>query len=130
MQVKQENINSILIKIASPQFSSTGIVLPQYNLIITTLQNIYGNKQILIAGERFPRTLAKVLFIDSTYNFACIEAPAGVIFPNIKVADSEKLKVDERKDNNKEVNLGFTAEEAQLEAERCMRCYYLGMVAV
>ncbi len=96
MQVKQENINSILIKIASPQFSSTGIVLPQYNLIITTLQNIYGNKQILIAGERFPRTLAKVLFIDSTYNFACIEAPAGVIFPNIKVADSEKLKVDEK----------------------------------
>ena len=26
--------------------------------------------------------------------------------------------------------LGFTAQEAQAEAERCMRCYYLGMVAV
>ena len=43
---------------------------------------------------------------------------------------SEKLSVDERKDNNREVNLGFTATEAQAEAERCMRCYYISMVAV
>jgi formate dehydrogenase beta subunit len=43
---------------------------------------------------------------------------------------SEKLATEVRKDNNKEVNLGFTAQEAQAEAERCMRCYYLSMVAV
>jgi serine protease Do len=95
MQNIKADIKSVLIKIASPKLSSTGIVLPQYNFIITALQNIYGNKQVLIAGERFPRTLAKVLFIDPICNFACIEAPAGVIFPNIKFADNEKLKVDE-----------------------------------
>lgn len=50
--------------------------------------------------------------------------------PGLPREHSEKLAVDVRKDNNKEVNLGFTAEEAQAEAERCMRCYYLGMVAV
>jgi len=44
--------------------------------------------------------------------------------------ESEKLETEVRKDNNKEVNLGFTAQEAQAEAERCMRCYYIGMVAV
>ena len=43
---------------------------------------------------------------------------------------SEKLEVDERKDNNREVNLGFTQEEAIAEAERCMRCYYISMVQV
>jgi formate dehydrogenase beta subunit len=43
---------------------------------------------------------------------------------------SEKLHVDERKDNNREVNLGFTQEEAISEAERCMRCYYISMVAI
>jgi len=43
---------------------------------------------------------------------------------------SEKLEANERKDNNKEVNFGFSAKEAQFEAQRCMRCYYLGMVAV
>lgn len=50
--------------------------------------------------------------------------------PGLPREVSEKLETDERKDNNKEVNLGFTAQEAQAEAERCMRCYYLGMVTV
>jgi len=44
-------------------------------------------------------------------------------------SESEKLAVDERKYNNLEVNLGFTAEQAISEAERCMRCYYISMVA-
>ncbi|MBD3840338.1 MAG: FAD-dependent oxidoreductase [Campylobacterales bacterium] len=50
--------------------------------------------------------------------------------PGIPREHSEKLATEARIDNNKEVNLGFTAQEAQAEAERCMRCYYLGMVAV
>ena len=49
--------------------------------------------------------------------------------PGLARVVSEKLDVDERKDNNKEVNLGFTQEEAIAEAERCMRCYYIAMVA-
>ena len=50
--------------------------------------------------------------------------------PGIPRQESEKLGVDERKDNQREVNLGFTGEEAIAEAERCMRCYYISMVAV
>jgi len=50
--------------------------------------------------------------------------------PGIPREVSEKLGVDERKTNNLEVNLGFTGEEAIAEAERCMRCYYIAMVAV
>ena len=50
--------------------------------------------------------------------------------PGLPRAVSEKLSVQERKDNNKEVNLGFTGDEAIAEAERCMRCYYISMVAV
>jgi len=50
--------------------------------------------------------------------------------PGLPREVSEKLETEVRKDNNKEVNLGFTAQEAAAEAERCMRCYYLGMVAV
>ncbi len=49
--------------------------------------------------------------------------------PGLPRAVSEKLPVDVRKDNNQEVNLGFTQEEAISEAERCMRCYYIAMVA-
>jgi formate dehydrogenase beta subunit len=43
---------------------------------------------------------------------------------------SEKLPVDERKYTQDEVNLGFTHEQAVNEASRCMRCYYIAMVAV
>jgi formate dehydrogenase beta subunit len=50
--------------------------------------------------------------------------------PGIPRQVSEKLEVDERRDNNREVNLGFTGEQAIAEAERCMRCYYISMVAV
>lgn len=43
---------------------------------------------------------------------------------------SEKLHVNDRINNNKEVNFGFTQDEAIAEAERCMRCYYIATVAV
>jgi formate dehydrogenase beta subunit len=48
--------------------------------------------------------------------------------PGLPREHSSVLSVDVRKDNNKEVNLGFTQEEAMSEAERCMRCYYIAMV--
>ena len=44
-------------------------------------------------------------------------------------AKSEVLDVEIRKYNNDEVNFGFTQEQAIAEAERCMRCYYIAMVA-
>ncbi|HHD77431.1 MAG TPA: formate dehydrogenase, partial [Campylobacteraceae bacterium] len=44
--------------------------------------------------------------------------------------ESEKLDVDTRKYSQEEVNLGFTHEQAVNEASRCMRCYYIAMVAV
>ncbi|SFV75518.1 Glutamate synthase [NADPH] small chain [hydrothermal vent metagenome] len=48
--------------------------------------------------------------------------------PGLPRQQSTILDVDDRKDNNKEVNLGFTQEEAISEADRCMRCYYIAMV--
>ncbi len=50
--------------------------------------------------------------------------------PGLPRQVSEKLTVEERKHTNLEVNLGFTQEQAIAEAERCMRCYYIAMVAV
>ena len=44
--------------------------------------------------------------------------------------ESEKLGVNDRMTNNVEVNFGLTRQEAIDEASRCMRCYYIGMVAV
>ena len=49
--------------------------------------------------------------------------------PGLAREESEVLDVDVRKFNNMEVNLGFTQEQALNEADRCMRCYYIAMVA-
>jgi len=49
--------------------------------------------------------------------------------PGIPRQSSEVVDVDIRKSSNVEVNLGFTQEQAISEAERCMRCYYIAMVA-
>jgi len=84
---------------------------------------IYDGKCTLTDDEIMEDHLSKIKVYDKN------EKITGWI-PGLPRAESEKLGVDERKDNNKEVNLGFTGEEAIAEAERCMRCYYISMVAV
>ena len=50
--------------------------------------------------------------------------------PGVPREQSEIVPANDRKFNNLEVNLGFTQEQAIAESERCMRCYYIAMVAV
>ena len=84
---------------------------------------IYDGKCTLTDDEIMEDHLARLKVYDKN------EKITGWM-PGIPRQVSEKLGVDERKDNQREVNLGFTGEEAISEAERCMRCYYISMVAV
>jgi formate dehydrogenase beta subunit len=84
---------------------------------------IYDGKCTLLDDEIMEDHLARLKVYDKK------EKITGWM-PGIPRAVSEKLETEERKDNQKEVNLGFTGEEAISEAERCMRCYYISMVAV
>lgn len=84
---------------------------------------IYEGKISLTDDEIMEDHLAKLKVYDKN------EKITGWM-PGLPRAVSEKLGIDERKTNNKEVNLGFSGEEAIAEAERCMRCYYISMVAV
>ena len=84
---------------------------------------IYDGKCTLLDDEIMEDHLNKLRVYDKK------ESVTGWM-PNIPREVSEKLSTDERKTNQKEVNLGFTGQEAISEAERCMRCYYISMVAV
>jgi formate dehydrogenase beta subunit len=84
---------------------------------------IYTGETTLTDDEIMEDHLAKLKVYDKN------EKITGWM-PGLPRAVSEKLSVEERKDNQKEVNLGFTGDEAIAEAERCMRCYYISMVAV
>ncbi|MDQ7046074.1 MAG: FAD-dependent oxidoreductase [Sulfurimonas sp.] len=48
--------------------------------------------------------------------------------PGVPREHSMVLDAAFRRENNEEVNLGFTQEQALAEADRCMRCYYIAMV--
>ncbi len=84
---------------------------------------IYEGKVSLTDDEIMEDHLGKIKVYDKK------EKVTGWM-PGIPRVVSEKLGVEERSTNNLEVNLGFTGEEAIAEAERCMRCYYISMVAV
>ena len=84
---------------------------------------IYDGKCTLLDDEIMEDHLSRLKVYDKK------EKVTGWM-PGIPRAVSQKLETQERKTNNKEVNLGFTGEEAISEAERCMRCYYISMVAV
>ena len=84
---------------------------------------IYDGKCTLLDDEIMEDHLSRLKVYDKK------EKVTGWM-PGIPRAVSQKLETEERKTNNKEVNLGFTGEEAISEAERCMRCYYISMVAV
>jgi len=84
---------------------------------------IYSGERTLLDDEIMEDHLARLKVYDKN------EKITGWM-PGIPRQVSEKLETDERKHNQKEVNLGFTGEEAISEAERCMRCYYISMVAV
>ncbi len=49
--------------------------------------------------------------------------------PGAPRESADVLETQVRKFNNEEVNFGLTQEQAIREAERCMRCYYIAMVA-
>ncbi len=84
---------------------------------------IYDGKVSLTDDEIMEDHLVKLKVYDKK------EKITGWI-PGLPRTVSEKLETDERKDNNKEVNLGFTGEEALAEAQRCMRCYYISMAVL
>lgn len=84
---------------------------------------IYDGKCTLLDDEIMEDHLNKLRVYDKK------EKITGWM-PNIPREVSQKLTTQERKTNQKEVNLGFTGQEAISEAERCMRCYYISMVAV
>ncbi|RLA63516.1 MAG: formate dehydrogenase [Epsilonproteobacteria bacterium] len=84
---------------------------------------IYDGKCTLLDDEIMEDHLSRLKVYDKK------EKITGWM-PGLPRAVSEKIETEDRKTNNKEVNLGFTGEEAISEAERCMRCYYISMVAV
>lgn len=81
----------IVIQIATPLYTGTGFYLKGPGLIITNAHNVHGSKEAIIKGEKVPKQLARVLYLDPKYDLAFLEAPPEIDLPAVELAVESEL---------------------------------------
>ena len=81
---------NVVVQIATPYSTGTGFFLKEYDLIVTNEHVVRDNAEVLISGAHFPKTLARVLFIDQRVDLAFLEAPQG-LFPEVSLGNSDEV---------------------------------------
>jgi serine protease Do len=72
-----EQFENVIIHIATPYCTGTGIYLKTYDLIVTNEHVVRGNKTAVVAGLTFDKQIVDVLYMDSKYDLAFLKAPYG-----------------------------------------------------
>ena len=91
----------MLIHVATPFSTGTGIYLSDYDLIVTNEHVVRSNRSVVVEGEGMEEHLAPVVYLDSYYDLAflrAVERPSdGVVLADhaARVGDRVVL-VDER----------------------------------
>lgn len=70
-----EQYKAINIPIATPYCTGAGFLLAGQGLIVTNEQNVRDNREVAIEGDFIPRQVVRVLYTDSKYDLAFLEAP-------------------------------------------------------
>ncbi len=83
---------NVVIQISTPYGNGTGFYLKNYNLIVTNEHVVRNNSEIVVNGQLFPNTLAKILYTDPHYDLALVEAPANIDLPEVHLAEPGNLK--------------------------------------
>ncbi|MBK7871622.1 MAG: trypsin-like peptidase domain-containing protein [Saprospiraceae bacterium] len=83
---------NVVIQIATPYSTGTGFYLQEPNLIVTNEHVVRDNAQVVVDGDAFQKQLVKVLYIDSKYDLAFLEAPVNAHIPSIKLGASKSLR--------------------------------------
>lgn len=68
----------VIIQIATPYSTGTGFYLKEWQLIVTNEHVVRDNKEVIIDGDNFEKSLTRVLFTDVKYDLAFIECPASL----------------------------------------------------
>lgn len=90
--------SSVVIQIATPYSTGTGFLLKDYNLIVTNEHVVRDNSEVIIKSTQLDRQLAKVLFIDESYDLAFLEIEPEQTkdFPLIKLAIDKEISQGDR----------------------------------
>lgn len=91
-----EKFTDIVVSIATPYGSGTGFYLYEYDLIVSNHHVIAGVREVIISSNKFKKQITKVLFSDSLYDIAFLEAPKNIEFGKTTLADSSNVQEGEK----------------------------------
>jgi serine protease Do len=93
METKEiiSNYEDVIIQIATPYSTGTGVYIKAYNLIITNEHVVRGNKNAVVAGKSFEKQMAAIVFMDTKYDLAFIKPPIGHIPTDISLGVNKSL---------------------------------------
>jgi len=94
MDVQQiiESYQPAIIQIATQTATGTGFYVKEFDLIVTNEHVIGNNPEVTIAGKLFVKMLSRVWYTDRKHDLAFVEAPKGVILPELKLGSYESMK--------------------------------------
>ena len=76
-----------VIQIATPNSTGTGFYLKDYDMIVSNHHVVKDFARVTIKTQKFRKELADVLFVDSKYDLAFIQAPAWEELPHLHLGD-------------------------------------------
>ncbi|MFN8258558.1 MAG: trypsin-like peptidase domain-containing protein [Bacteroidales bacterium] len=91
MDIFYDNFRNAIVQIATPWASGTGFYIFEKNLIVTNRHVIEGAMEIVLCGNNFPKSIARLVYSDSIFDLAFIEPPAGINFSRIKLGNSDLI---------------------------------------
>ncbi len=91
MEDKIKRFEDVIIQIATPYSKGTGFYLKGYNLIVTNAHVVRDNREVIIGGNNFEKTLSKVIYTDEKYDIALLEAPKDNDMPLVML-DKDSLR--------------------------------------
>ena len=88
-----DRYKQIVIQIATPYSTGTGFYHSEFDIIITNEHVIRDNKQVIVDGDLIKKQMVDVLYVDSKFDLAFIQAPEELHDSENKF--SSKLELNE-----------------------------------
>ena len=87
-----EKYHPAIIQISASGGNGTGFYLKEFDLIVTNHHVVENVAEVTIKGERFAKSLTRVLYTDKKHDLAFLQPPANVILGEIWLGNYEALK--------------------------------------
>jgi serine protease Do len=88
-----DQLQGIVIQIATPYVTGTGFYLAEADMIITNEHVVRDNREVIVDGKNFDRQLGEVCYLDIRYDLAFIRPPVNHNLGTALIGDTSGIKV-------------------------------------